>query len=58
MGFIYYFQVAKVDTDGRALQGCNDLTFDYKGTLWFTGPATAIAPANYTFKPESVGVCA
>jgi len=42
-----YKQVAKVDKDGRTMQGCNDCSFDYAGNLWVTAPAGNIAPDPY-----------
>ena len=33
-----------MDTEGKVLQGANDLVFDDDGHLWFTGPGSLIAP--------------
>ncbi|XP_046330990.2 diisopropyl-fluorophosphatase-like [Haliotis rufescens] len=41
-------QLAKNDSEGRPMQGCNDCIFDYQGSLWVTAPAGEIAPAPYT----------
>ncbi|ELU00274.1 hypothetical protein CAPTEDRAFT_229059 [Capitella teleta] len=41
-------QVARMDSDGQEMQGCNDCIFDHDGTLWVTAPAGPIAPAPYT----------
>lgn len=40
-------QYCKTDKDGKTIQGCNDLIFDYNGILWITAPAGKIAPNPY-----------
>jgi hypothetical protein len=46
--YAWCFQIAQVDSNGEALQGCNDCIFDHDGLLWVTAPAGPIAPAPYT----------
>merc|ERR1711894_615156 len=41
-------QVTSVDSEGRAMQGCNDCIFDYDGNLWITAPGGPIAPKPFT----------
>ncbi|XP_025081198.1 diisopropyl-fluorophosphatase-like isoform X2 [Pomacea canaliculata] len=43
----YFTQLAKIDNEGRIMQGCNDCIFDYEGNLWITAPAGEIAPSQY-----------
>ncbi|GFN98539.1 diisopropyl-fluorophosphatase [Plakobranchus ocellatus] len=47
-----YTQIAKTDAGGRTLQGCNDCAFDYHGNLWFSAPASDIAPSPYLLSFE------
>lgn len=56
--WIYLFQVAAVDSEGRVMQGCNDCSFDFNGNLWVTAPAGDIAPSPYTRSMEvKIKIC-